>query len=101
MSKGEEKILSGFNHNLKYKGKIYHIQTEDCGFSNPFILSHIFLDGMVIDTVRESYSAILSEGEEVQKKVEELMKKQHLIVIKRLISGFYDRDKENGKENED
>lgn len=100
MSKGQEKTLSGFNHNLKYKGKIYHIQTEDCGFSNPIIISHIFLDGMVIDTVRASYSDILSE-EEVQKKVEEIMKKQHLIVIKRLISGFYDSEKENGKEYED
>ncbi len=101
MSKEEEKILSGFNHNMNYKGKTYHIQTEDCGLSNPFILSHIFLDGMVIDTVRESYLNILSEGEDVHKKVEEMMKKQHLIVIRRLISGFYDSAEANGKENED
>jgi hypothetical protein len=101
MSDGEGRILSGFNHNLQYKGKTYHIQTEDCGISNPFILSHIFLDGRVIDKLRVSYSEIIVEGGEVKKKVEEMMKKQHLIAIKRLISGFYDSDEDNGRGNED
>jgi hypothetical protein len=29
-----KKMVVGFNHNIKHKGKMYHIQTEDSGLEN-------------------------------------------------------------------
>src|SRR3954466_6845958 len=44
MAKTFEKAVTGFNHNIKHKGKVYHVQTEDSGASNPHNPTHPFLD---------------------------------------------------------
>jgi hypothetical protein len=45
MAKTFEKAVTGFNHNIKYKGKVYHVQTEDSGVNNPHIITHLFVGG--------------------------------------------------------
>src|SRR5690606_34821597 len=35
-------MIPGFNHNIKHKGRIFHIQTEDSGPKNPHIITHLF-----------------------------------------------------------
>ena len=100
MSDDRSRILTGFNHNISYRGKVYHVQTEDCGIANPVVITHIFLDGMVVDTVKAPYSDIMGDEGKSDEKIMELMKKQHLIVIKRLISGKY-ANEEDGGGNED
>ena len=41
-------MIPGFNHNIKHKGRIYHIQTEDSGPKNPHIITHLFVGGNVL-----------------------------------------------------
>ncbi len=82
-------MLTGFNHNLKYKGKVYHVQTEDGGKDNPHIVTHTFLGGVILDTVRQSYADLLGQ-EGWQDKLRDLMKAQHLEGIRRLFSGTFD-----------
>jgi len=79
-------MLSGFNHNIKFRGKTYHVQTEDGGRKNPVIKTHVFLGGAILDSVQWSYEDILGKPswQEVLKK---RMKVQHLEEIRRLISG--------------
>lgn len=83
------RMLSGFNHNLKYKGRIYHIQTEDGGRDNPQIITHAFLGGVILDTVRGSYKDLL-EKPEWQDALLARMKAQHLEEIRKLFSGAFD-----------
>ena len=83
------RMLTGFNHNLKYKGRIYHIQTEDGGKDNPQIVTHAFLGGVILDTVRTSYSDLL-ETADWQDTLLARMKAQHLDEIRRLFSGAFD-----------
>ncbi len=90
MSDKKGEMQTGYNHNITHGGKTYHIQTEDCGVFKPFILTHVFLKGVVIDTLKESYADIMAEGREIKENVRELMKRQHLTMIKRTISGQYD-----------
>ncbi len=90
MSDKRGEMQTGYNHNITHGGKTYHIQTEDCGVFNPFVLTHIFLKGVVIDTLKESYADIMAEGMDIREKVRDLMKRQHLTMIKRTISGYYD-----------
>ncbi len=92
MSRPGHTILTGYNHNIKYRDKTYHIQTEDGGVANPQVRTSLFLEGMVIDVIKASYEEYLSLDEEgVREKVRELMKKQHLVMIKRVLSGYYEK----------
>lgn len=80
------RMLSGFNHNLKHKGKTYHIQTEDGGKDNPQIITHAFQGGAILDSVRTSYEDLLGLPN-WQADLKERMKAQHLEEIRRLMSG--------------
>ncbi len=81
---------SGFNHNIKYKGKTFHIQTEDGGSSNPHIVTHAYIGGVILDTVRQEYADLVGAAnwEEV---LRDRMKAQHLEEIRRLFSGAFDQ----------
>lgn len=92
-------MLSGFNHNLKYKGKIFHIQTEDGGKDNPQILTHAFLGGVILDTVRQPYEDLLGKPD-WQDVLRGRMKAQHLEEIRKLFSGAFDAQTETPSEND-
>ncbi len=47
----------GYNHNVKYKGNIFHIQTEDSGDDKKHIFTHIFHGGVVIYSKKIEYRA--------------------------------------------
>jgi hypothetical protein len=93
------RMLSGFNHNLKYKGKIFHIQTEDGGKDNPQILTHAFLGGVILDTVRQSYGDVLGKPG-WQDALRDRMKAQHLEEIRKLFSGAFDTQTETPSEDD-
>ena len=93
------RMLSGFNHNLKYKGKIFHIQTEDGGKDNPQIITHAFLGGVILDTVRQAYNDLL-ENPDSQETLRGRMKAQHLEEIRKLFSGAFDAQTETPSEDD-
>jgi len=80
------KMLSGFNHNIKFRGKIFHVQTEDGGKENPQIVTHVFIGGVILDSVRQPYADLLSRPG-WQAILKERMKSQHLEEIRRLMAG--------------
>jgi peroxiredoxin family protein len=79
----------GYNHNIKYKGKVYHVQTEDSGKDNPTIITHIFFGGNILATKRSSYQDI-AQNENADKIIQEMMQEQHKALIKELIAGKHD-----------
>ena len=79
-------MLSGFNHNIKFRGKTYHVQTEDGGRSNPVVKTYIFLGGVILDSAQRPYDEILSQPS-WQNILKKRMKAQHLDEICRLIAG--------------
>ncbi|MCX7944983.1 MAG: hypothetical protein N2746_10800 [Deltaproteobacteria bacterium] len=79
----------GFNHNIKYKDLIFHIQTEDNGEENPLIISHIFIGGNIIATKKTDYSHLLGK-KDITAQVRAIMENQHKELIKELITGKYD-----------
>lgn len=83
------RMLSGFNHNILYKGKTYHIQTEDGGRENPSIVTHAFLGGVILDTVRQAYGDLL-ERPGWEEALHIRMKAQHLEEIRKLFSGAFE-----------
>src|SRR5688572_3628276 len=89
MSKTFEKAVTGFNHNIKHKGKVYHVQTEDSGVSNPHIITHLFVGGNILASKKTSYADIVN-AENLQEVVRELMEEQHKEMLRNLINGVYD-----------
>lgn len=84
-----KKMVVGFNHNIKHKGKMYHIQTEDSGLENPHIITHLFVGGNILASKKTSYSDIVG-AENLAQVVRELMEEQHKEMLRNLINGVYD-----------
>jgi hypothetical protein len=82
-------MVVGFNHNIKYRGKTYHAQTEDSGADRPQVATHLFLGGNIIASKRTSYADICG-AENLADVVRALMEEQHKEVLRNLVSGVYD-----------
>ncbi len=95
MPRNFEKVLTGFNHNIKHKGNVYHVQTEDSGVSNPHIITHLFVGGNIVASKRTSYADIVS-AEHLPEIVRELMEEQHKEMLRNLIGGAFDEVEPTG-----
>ncbi|MBI1922158.1 MAG: hypothetical protein HYS23_13880 [Geobacter sp.] len=82
-------MVVGLNHNIRYRGEVFHIQTEDSGLANPQITTLLFIGGTIISSKKTSYADIV-KIENVEKVVEELMKEQHKDMLRRLKAGEFD-----------
>lgn len=82
-------MVLGFNHNVTYKGEVFHVQTEDSGVANPHIITLLYRGGVIITSKKTSYSDIL-RMDNLEVVVEELMKEQHKDMMRRLKSGEFD-----------
>jgi hypothetical protein len=80
----------GFNNNIKAKGQVFHVQTEDSGLDAPHIITHLFADGgRVIKTHKRSYAEAVKRSD-VTEFVRGLMKAQHLEMVTFLREGRFD-----------
>ncbi len=84
-----KKAITGFNHNIKHKNKVYHIQTEDSGVNNPHIITHMFVGGNILASKKTSYADIVN-AENLAEVVRELMEEQHKEMLRNLLNGVYD-----------
>ena len=83
--------LLGFNNNVRHRGRIFHIQTEDSGVKNPRIVTHLFADGgRIIKTTRTEYAEHVSRPD-MQPFVRGLMKEQHKGMFTALRLGDLDK----------
>ena len=82
-------MVLGFNHNVTYKGEIFHVQTEDSGVKNPHIITLLYRGGSILCSKKTSYADILMM-DNLDSVVEELMKAQHKELMRRLKSGEFD-----------
>lgn len=82
-------MVVGFNHNFRYKGEVYHIQTEDSGLKSPNIVTLLYQGGTILGSKKTSYADI-AKVDNLEQIVEELMKEQHKGMLRSLKSGEYD-----------
>lgn len=89
MAKTFEKAVTGFNHNIQHKGKMYHVQTEDSGVSNPHIITHVFVGGNILASRKTSYSDRVGQAD-LTDVVRRMMEEQHKSMLRNLVHGAYD-----------
>jgi hypothetical protein len=85
MAKPPRSPLLGYNHNVKYGGQIFHVQTEDSGPGNPHVFTHLFFEGSILGSKRCQY-----EPEAAEEQVRVMMQSQHKAILKELKQKTYD-----------
>lgn len=87
--------LLGFNNNVRHRGQIFHIQTEDSGVKHARIMTHLFADGgRIVQSLRTDYGEHLGR-EDMAQVVRQMMKEQHKAMFVRLRAGALDEQIEN------
>lgn len=82
--------LLGFNNNVRHKGRLFHIQTEDSGIRHPHIITHLFADGgRILKTTKTSYAEHVGQAT-LAETVRGMMKEQHKAMFTSLRSGAFD-----------
>jgi len=84
-------MLPGLNTDVQYRMKTYHVQTEDLGAENPYILTLLYHAGTILHRVKTDYADLLARGAP-STEVATLMRRQHEKVIQTLRTGRYDRE---------
>lgn len=82
-------MVVGFNHNFRYKGELFHVQTEDSGLKSPHIITLLYRGGTILASRKTSYADI-TKVDRLEQVVEELMKEQHREMLRRLKDGEFD-----------
>jgi hypothetical protein len=85
MAKPTRSPVLGFNHNLKYRGRIFHVQTEDSGPGNPRIFTHLYFGGTILASKKHEYDPAAAED-----VVRALMQSQHKSILKELKGSRHD-----------
>ncbi|WP_437631833.1 hypothetical protein [Sorangium sp. So ce854] len=82
--------LLGFNNNVRHKGRLFHIQTEDSGIRHPHIITHLFADGgRILKTTKTSYAEHVGQAT-LAETVRGMMKEQHKAMFIALRDGHFD-----------
>jgi hypothetical protein len=84
--------LVGYNTNVRHKGKLYHIQTEDSGVSHPHVITHLFADGGRIIASRKTGYAEHLGAKDMANIVKKLMQDQHKAMFIELRDCVYDSE---------
>lgn len=95
--KGQSPLL-GYNTNVRHRGKLYHIQSEDSGVKHPHIITHLFADGgRVISSKKTSYAEHVGQ-EDCKQIVKKLMQEQHKAMFIALRDGEFDEEPPSGEQ---
>ncbi|MDB4953286.1 MAG: hypothetical protein JWO36_855 [Myxococcales bacterium] len=77
--------ILGYNHNVRYRGLVFHVQTEDSGLQSPHLFTHMFHGGVIVATRKLVYDVGA-----VEDVIKNLMQAQHKAVLKELKKGGFD-----------
>ncbi|MFN3476164.1 MAG: hypothetical protein ACK4Z6_01230 [Candidatus Methylomirabilales bacterium] len=84
-------MVPGFNTAVIHRGKSYHVQTEDLGKENPYLLTLLYQGGAIIYRMKTNYLEVLGPDPN-ERQIRKLMEQQHQQVIADLKAGRFDKD---------
>jgi hypothetical protein len=85
MTKPLRSPVVGYNHNLRYRGRLFHVQSEDSGPVNPHVFTHLFFEGTILSSKKLQYDA-----ESHEDAVRLQMQQLHKLMIRELTRGEHD-----------
>jgi len=81
---GRSPVL-GYNHNLRYGGRTFHVQTEDSGTGYARLYTHLFYEGTILSSKKQEYDPAAPED-----AVRAAMQKLHKAMIRELTHREHD-----------
>ena len=85
-------MITGFNTDVQYEGRVFHVQTEDKGLDNPIVESLVYTGGEIITSRKTSYTDLARSPEYSETEVARRMESQHQAIIREILSGRFDPD---------
>ena len=86
-------MLTGFNTDIKHDERVYHVQTEDRGLSNPVVESLVYVGGEILLSKKSPYDKHVHGDKIDEKAVREMMDFQHRRIIEAIRRGRFDAKK--------
>ena len=83
-------MITGYNTDVRHGNRVFHVQTEDKGISNPRIETLIYVGGEILDNYRSSYEDLLTGPTPPETIIQGRMDEQHRAVIRDIKNGKYD-----------
>ena len=83
-------MITGYNTDVRHGSRVFHVQTEDKGLSNPKIESLIYVGGEILDSYRGTYDDLLDAPPVPDNAIQSRMDEQHKGVIRDIKNGKYD-----------
>lgn len=84
-------MITGYNTDVRHGNRVYHVQTEDKGVSNPKIETLIYVGGEILDSYRSSYEDLTAAPPVSDGAIQGRMDEQHRAVIRDIKNGKYDQ----------
>jgi hypothetical protein len=78
---------AGLNSDITLGNREFHIQTEDWGWDNPFIVTKVFSQGAVLKSYKIPYQEAMRTPFPSDQSIRMALKQQHQQILDRLISG--------------
>ena len=85
MTKHGRSPVLGYNHNIRYGGRVFHVQTEDSGQGYARLYTHLFYEGTILSSKKQEYDPAAPED-----SVRALMQKLHKAMIRELTHQEHD-----------
>ncbi len=82
-------MVGGFNTNIRYRGHIFHVQTEDGGKESPSIITLLYSGGAILFSKKTSYANQVGAADR-ESLVRQLMEQQHSAMVQALKAGKLD-----------
>lgn len=82
-------MITGFNTDVKCRGVVYHVQTEDKGEANPLIETLIYKGGEILASRRLPYGELIRSRDD-EAAITKLMEDQHKGMIMEVKRGKFD-----------
>ncbi len=79
-------LQAGFNHNIRHKNVLFHVQTEDYGRQKHVVVTQLFYGGTLVFKTHTDYQEFL-DLDDMSDQINEVMKVQHIKMLKDLVAG--------------
>lgn len=86
----------GLNSDVLFAGSEYHVQTEDWGAANPFIVTRVYCNGGIVKSVKSPYAEVVPgemlrssniHGLAFRRALVSAIQTQHRTILDQLVSG--------------
>jgi len=92
-------VISGFNTDIEFEDRVYHVQTEDKGHPARMIMSLVYDGGTILASKRASYEDLAAVNFD-EKEVSERLSRQHKLICAAVKAGRLDELKKMAAKGE-